>query len=156
MNQKLYLERAENEQKLANILFTLSTDPSLQAEMFNIEAETYYSAVIGHCYYSIFYVAKAYLLSKNIKLDAPHEHKKAFEAFKNFVDSGELDVELLIAYKETLYKAEYLLGIYLEEKKKRGKYTYKTLPQANREPAKQSISHAMHFYTQIATFLKGF
>ncbi len=81
--------------------------------------------------------------------------KKAFKAFKNFVDSGELDVELLIAYKEALYKANYLLDVYLDEKRKRGKYTYKTVPQANREPAKESIIHAKHFYTQIATFLKG-
>jgi len=156
MNQKLYLERAENERKLANILFTLSSDLSLQTNMFDIEAETYYSAVISHCYYSIFYVAKAYLLSKRVKISPPHEHKKAFDAFKNYVISGELDVELLVAYKELLHKAEYLLGIYYDEKRKRGRYTYKTLAQANKEPAKQSIIHARHFYTQIATFLKGF
>jgi len=65
----LLIHRAENEIKLAGMIFTLSEKPSIQRETFLInEPETYYSAVISHCYYSIFYAAKAYLLTKGIRL----------------------------------------------------------------------------------------
>ena len=76
------------------------------------DPETYYSAVINHCYYSIFYGAKSYLLKKKIKVSSPEEHRKTFEEFKKFVESKELDVELLKIYKEALVKSEYLLGIF--------------------------------------------
>lgn len=117
------------------------------------DLETYFSAVIAHSYYSIFYGAKAYLAKKGIDVTAPEEHKKAFAEFKKFVESGELDVELLKIYQEALVRAEYLLGIFKEEKKKRGEFTYRTMPQANKEPAKESIEHAKTFYKNIFSIL---
>lgn len=111
--------------------------------------ETYYSSVIAHCYYSIFYLAKAYLTKKGIKVTAPEEHKKTFEEFKKFVESGELDVELLKIYREALIRADVLLGIFKEEKKKRGKFTYRTIPQANLEPAQESLKNAKKFFKHI-------
>jgi len=146
----LYTKRAENELKLAKIVFKISEEPKIQRETFDIrEPETYYSSVIAHCYYAIFYSAKAYLLKKGVKVDSPEVHKKAFEAFKKFVDSGELDVELLRIYQEALVRADVLLGIFKEEKSKRGKFTYRTLPQANREPANESILRAQKFLQNI-------
>jgi hypothetical protein len=107
MDSKLYTHRAENEIKLAEIIFTISDKTKIQTEVFAVnDPETYYSAVIAHSYYSIFYSAKAYLEIKGIKISAPKEHKKAFEEFKKFVDSGELDVELLKIYQEALVRAE--------------------------------------------------
>ena len=88
-------------------------------------------------------------------MTAPEEHKKAFEEFKKFVDSGELDVELLKIYQEALVRAELLLGIFKEEKKKRGKFTYRKIPQANKEPAKVSINHAETFYRHVFNIIKG-
>jgi uncharacterized protein (UPF0332 family) len=150
MDSKLYIHRAENEIKLSEIIFTISENPKIQTSYFYVkEPETYYSAVISHCYYSIFYVTKAYLGKKRIKISAPEEHKKAFEEFKKFVESGELDVELLKIYQEALIRAEYLLGIFQEEKKKRGNFTYRTIPQANKEPAKESIENAKIFFKHI-------
>ena len=58
------------------------------------------------------------MIKKGIKVTAPEEHKKSFEEFKKLVESGELDVELLRIYQEALVKAEYLLGIFKEEKRK--------------------------------------
>lgn len=150
MDSKLYINRAENELKLADIIFAISENLNLQTRVFNIkDPETYYSAAIAHCYYGIFYAAKAYLFKKGIKVTAPEEHKKAFEEFRKFVESGELDVELLNIYQQALTKAETLLGIFKTEKQKRGEFTYRTLPQANKEPAKESIEHAKIFFRNM-------
>ncbi len=64
------------------------------------------------------------MAKKRIEISAPEEHKKSFDEFKKFVESGELDVELLKIYQEALVRAEHLLGILKEEKKKRGEFTY--------------------------------
>lgn len=155
MDSTLLIHRAENEIKLAGMIFTLSEKPALQSETFSInEPETYYSAVITHCYYSIFYGAKAFLLTRGMKVSAPEEHKKAYEAFKTFVDSGELDVALLRIYQEAVVQAEHLLGIFKQEKDKRGKYTYRTLPQANKDPAHESIVHATTFFKHMYAVVK--
>ena len=154
MDSKLYIHRAENEIKLAEIIFVISEEPNMQKETFEInDPETYFSAVIAHSYYSIFYGAKAYLAKKGIEVSAPEEHKKSFDEFKKFVESGELGVELLKIYQEALVRAEYLLGIFKEEKKKRGEFTYRTMPQANKEPAKESIKRAKTFYKHIFAIL---
>ena len=154
MDSKLYIQRAENEIKLAEIIFTISAEPNIQIETFKINyPETYFSAAIAHSYYSIFYSAKAYLAKKGIAVSAPEEHKKSFAEFQKFVESGELGVELFKIYQEALMRAEYLLGIFKEEKKKRGKFTYRTMPQANQEPAQESIEHAKIFYKHIFAIL---
>lgn len=156
MDSRLYIHRAENEIKLAEIIFVISERPDIQEETFNVnDPETYFSAVIAHCYYSIFYGAKAYLAKKGVEISAPEEHRKAFEGFKRFVESGELDVELLKIYQEALVRAEYLLGIYKNEKKKRGEFTYRTMPQANKEPAKASLEHAKLFFKHMIAILQG-
>jgi len=41
------------------------------------------------------------------------------------------------------------LGIFKEEKWKRGHYTYKTIPQANKGPAEESIENAKTFLSNI-------
>ena len=156
MDSRLYIHRAENEIKLAEIIFVISEEPAIQKETFKVkEPETYFSAVISHSYYSIFYAAKAYLAKKGVDITAPEEHKKAFAEFKKFVENGELDVELLKIYQEALVRAEYLLGIFKEEKKKRGEFTYRTMPQANKEPAKKSVDHAKTFFKNINNILRA-
>jgi uncharacterized protein (UPF0332 family) len=154
MDSRLFMNRSENEIKLAEIIFTISDKTDIQTETFKVkEPETYYSAVIAHSYYSIFYGAKALLLKKAIEVSMPQEHKKTFNAFKKLVNSGELDVELLVIYKAALVRAEYLLGLFKEEKQKRGEFTYKTLPQANKKPAEESLEHAKLFYKHINNLL---
>lgn len=156
MDSKLYLERAENEIKLAGIIFKISKDSSMQENIFDIKyPETYYSSVITHSYYAIFYSAKAYLLQKNIQVQAPEEHRKTYEEFKKIVESGELDVELLRIYQKALIRAETLLSIFFEEKRKRGEFTYKTLPQANEMPAEESINNSKIFLKHINSLLSA-
>jgi uncharacterized protein (UPF0332 family) len=150
LNYNLYLERAKNEIKLAEIILSVSGDKSLQTDIFKIEEpETYYSSVISHSYYSIFYSAKAYLLKKGIKITMPNEHKKTFKAFKRFVKERTVDKELLRIYEDILIKAETLLGIFKSEKKNRGEFTYQKLAQANKEPASKSLDNAKIFFKHI-------
>ncbi|MBI2176160.1 HEPN domain-containing protein [Candidatus Woesearchaeota archaeon] len=131
------------------MILRISDDISLQVTVFGMKQDTYYSATISHAYYSIFYSAKAYLLLKGIKTEAPEEHRKTFDAFSRLVDNGIVDVELLNIYKNMLVKADTLLHIFEFEKGKRGRFTYKRIPQANLEPAKESVKNAQFFFTNM-------
>jgi uncharacterized protein (UPF0332 family) len=147
---KLYLERAGNELKLAEIILQLSINKDIQMNIPGVDkADTYFSSVISHAYYSIFYTAKAYLVMKGIITKAPEEHKKTYEKFKKLVSQGIVDKELLRLYEEVLVKAEELLGIFKVEKKKRGEFTYQRISQANLEPAKESIKNSKTFLKHI-------
>ncbi len=147
---KLYLERAENEFRLAKAIFNLSQKDDIKTMLEANPNDTFYSSVIAHCYYSIFYCAKAILLTKAIKTSTPDVHKKTFEKFKEiFVDSGKLDMELLQIYKKMIVRADELLHILAQEKWKRGHFTYHTIAQANIEPAKESLLHTKKFLTHI-------
>ncbi len=148
---ELYLQRAENELIAAQILFEISNNPSTQKEQFKLEKEfTFYSSVISHSYYCIFYSAKAMLAEIGIKTEAPEVHKKTLEAFeKHLVETGKLDFELLKIYQKMVIRAEELLGIFSKEKGKRGRFTYQKLPQANKEPAKESFDNSSFFFKNI-------
>lgn len=148
---ELYLQRAENEIVAAQILFEISSNETLQKEQFKLEKNfTFYSTVISHSYYCIFYSAKAILIKEGIKTDAPEVHKKTILAFEKYlVETGNLNVELLKIYKKIIVKAEELLGIFSIEKRKRGEFTYQKLPQANKEPAKESLDNASFFFKNI-------
>ena len=152
---KLYLERADNELTQAETLFKISSDEQLQRQFALPKRYTFYSGAINHAYYAIFNSAKAILIEHGIKTRPPNIHKQTYEAFeKHIVKKGRLDTNLLEIYKEMILKAEELLGIFKEEKYKRGKFTYKVLPQANQEPAKQSVENARKFYKQINNAVK--
>ena len=151
---KQYLERSENELRLSIILMNISGSEE-KARFGANKEDTFYSSVISHAYYSIFYSAKAILLTKNIKTYPPDIHKRTFEAFKReFVDSGILDLELLRIYNEMIVRADELLGIFQIEKGKRGKFVYKTIPQANIEPANDSINNAKKFVSHIKQIIE--
>lgn len=118
------------------------------------ESTTFYSSVISHCYYSIFYTAKSALLSKGIKTSSPEVHKATYDRFEEvFVDSGILDKGLLEVYQDLLIKASDLMEIFKEEKWKRGNFTYQTLPQANKAPAQESLVNARLFHASIRSVL---
>jgi uncharacterized protein (UPF0332 family) len=152
---KLYLERAENELRLAKAIFNLSKKEKTKVELGANPNDTFYSAVISHCYYSIFYSVKAILLTKDINAKAPDEHKKTFFSFKKyFVDNGLLDEKLLEIYNAIIVKADELLKLFSYEKWKRGNFTYKTLPQANVAPAEESITNTIKFLSHIREILE--
>lgn len=151
---KLYLERAENKIILAKTNF----DISLSNEFKNILKipidRTFFADVISECYYSIFYTAKAYLLLNKIKTKPPEEHKKTYEKFKGFVDSGVIDKELLEIYKTETEKGAVLLKIFQSEKVKRGRFTYNVNSNANIPYAKESIENAVRFVSIINNIIE--
>ena len=152
---KVFLERADNEILAAESLKRLSEEINTKEEFKLPSKITFYSSVISHSYYAIFYSAKAMLLTKKIKTSAPEVHKRTFDLFKTaLVDTGILDVKLLEIYKEIVIKADELLEIFREEKWKRGNFTYKTIPQANKEPAEDSLNNAKIFLSNISKVIK--
>ncbi|MFH1917676.1 MAG: hypothetical protein ABIJ14_01020 [Nanoarchaeota archaeon] len=152
---RIYLERAENELRLAKAIFNLSKKEKIKIELEANPDDTFYSAVISHCYYSIFYSAKAILLTKGVKTKVPDEHKKTFFSFKKyFVESGLFDKKLLEIYDEIIVKADELLSLFAHEKWKRGHFTYKTIAQANIGPAKESIENTIKFVANIKNVLE--
>ncbi|MFW6233062.1 MAG: HEPN domain-containing protein [Nanoarchaeota archaeon] len=147
---EIYLDRSNNELMIAESLKKLSENEKEKINFQLPENISFYSAVISHSYYAIFYVTKALLLTKNIDTKSPEIHKKTFEEFKkNFVDTNELDVNFLKIYKKMIIRADGLLQIYKDEKWKRGHFTYQTLPQANKEPADDSLKNAKFFVSNI-------
>ena len=152
---KLLLDRADNELLTAKALKKISEEDALKNNLSVPTKTTFYSSVISHSYYSIFYSAMAALLSVGTKVSAPFIHNKAYDEFKKaFVDSGKLDNHILEAYEKMLIRAEDLLQIMKDEKSKRGKFTYKTFPQANKNPAEDSINNATLFISHIKNMLK--
>ncbi len=143
-------QRAWNELQAARLLFRLSERPDVQKSLLEREPLTFYSGVISHAYYSIFYVARAYLQTRGVTTRPPREHEQVYERFAWFVETGVLDKELLRIYDAERPKAAVLLGILGDEKSKRGRFTYRTLPQANKRPAEESIAHATTFFKRLA------
>ena len=86
MDSTLYLERAENELELAKIVFKITDEKDIQENVFSIKQPlTFFSAVISHSYYCIFYAAKAYLIQKGVKTAPPEEHRKTYDGFKKLL-----------------------------------------------------------------------
>lgn len=150
----LYLERAKNELDLAKAIFKISTTEEIKLILELKADSTFFSNAISNAYYCIFYSAKAFLSSKGILTEPPEEHQKTYAEFEKLVLSGEIDVELLNIYKSLAVKADELLGIFKREKSKRGRFTYRKLPQANMEPADESILNAEKFLKNINLLLK--
>ncbi|MEW5896576.1 MAG: hypothetical protein AB1668_02705 [Nanoarchaeota archaeon] len=59
-------------------------------------------------------------------------------------------------YQAMIVRAEALLEIYKAEKRKRGDFTYNTIPQANRYPAEESIKHAKKFFKHSNTYISHY
>lgn len=154
---RIYEIRSELELRLSNALFLLSSkNRQLKKELVLEEDDTFYSAVITHSYFAIFYAAKALLLTKGITTDAPEVHKKTLQAFEaEFVKNGELDVALLNIYKEMIIRADELLGIFKAEKKKRGRFTYRIIAEANIPFAEESLKRAGKFVRNIMQVMRN-
>lgn len=150
----LLIERAEHEIVVSELLYKLSGDIPEKSALNVSSDTTFYSAVISHAYYAILYSAKYYLLSKNVSVPEQGQHNFVYQKFKKLAKTGELDKELLEIYEDAKIKAETLLLILESEEEKRTEYTYKTYPQANKEPAEKSIENAKFFVAHIRKFVE--
>lgn len=151
----LWLARAANELLAAQALYSISQDLRYKKENKFPAETTFYSAVIGHAYYGIFYAVRAALLSEKIEITSPDIHNKAYNRFKNvFFDTGKLQKHLLQVYSTAFIRADDLLNIVKTEKKKRGDFTYTTTSEANKEPAEDSLTNANLFVSHIRTYIQ--
>jgi uncharacterized protein (UPF0332 family) len=149
---KIFLNRAKEEEKLARVLFRISTDRRLQQEELHLEStSSFHNAVISHAYYSIFYSTKAYLLKKGIRTHEPAEHRKVCKTFERFVISGTLSTEIRRFVKDSSNNGNDLLSILKNEKKKRGEWTYEHHNPANRIPTQKSLDNANMFIKTMST-----
>jgi len=150
---KLYLKRAEDEFLMSGNDMRISIEPALKDILGILHEKTFFSSVITHAYYSIFYSAKAYLLTKGISTRPPEEHKKTYEAFAEFVNKGVIDRELLLIYEDAMVKAETLLEIFFGEKRKRGRFTYNIRSEANLPYARESVDNAKKFASSLRAII---
>ncbi len=151
---RLYLQRAEDEFLLSEKDMRVSTEEKLKEILGIPPKKTFFSSVINHAYYAIFNSAKAYLLSKGIRTKPPKIHKKTYNEFAKFVDSGEIDMELLRIYEDVMGKSEVLLDIFFMEKRKRGIFTYNIKSEANLPYARDSVGNAKKFVSMIKAILE--
>ncbi|OIO64995.1 hypothetical protein AUJ68_04305 [Candidatus Woesearchaeota archaeon CG1_02_57_44] len=139
MDSALYLSRAENELVLADIIMRLSSDAQLQQRLVSTQKPlTFYSAVISHAYYCMFYAAKAYLLHCGIQTKPPEEHRKTCRAFARVWKAVNGDPA-----------ASTLQQWLREERDKRSSSAYHRSAQHNRKPAQASLDRARIFYPCI-------
>ena len=115
---------------------------------------TFLNDVISEFYYSIFYAAKAYLILKGIETSPPNEHKKTYNKFKKLVKSGKIDKKLIEIYDTEAEKAEVLLNIFQDEKKKRGRFVYNVDFNANIPYASESMENAIKFVSTIKMLIE--
>lgn len=151
---ELSSKRAENELIAAKALFSLSELVEAKKLLKVSADETFYNSVIEHAYYSIFYCAKAYLMNKGIKFPEQGQHQAVYFAFRKLVREGKVAIELVELYKEVKIKAETLLEILEKVEENRTKFIYKTLAQANKEPADSSIKNAEIFLAQVKSLIE--
>ena len=148
---EIFIKRANNELLVAEALRKLSEEIKYKGEFSIPQNETFYSSVISHSYYAIFYAAKAILLTKNIRTTSPNIHRTTYDLFdKTFVKTGVLDKKLLQIYTDIVVKAGDLLEIFKDEKWKRGNFTYQVIAQANKTPADDSLRNAKLFVANIS------
>ena len=152
---KGYLDRAENELILAKANFLLSTENEIKNKLGVSADKTFFNNVISESYYAIFYFAKAFLISMNVKTEAPEEHRKTYEEFKKIIESKRLNKQLADIYEEEANKAETLLKIFFDEKRNRGRFTYNVNANANKPFAEQSIKNAKFFATTIRYLMES-
>lgn len=148
------MDGAKNELDLAKVIYKVSTETKFKLDLELKEDSTFFSNVISNSYYCIFYSAKAFLYAKGIVTYMPNEHRKTLKEFEKLAMSWQIDLELLKIYKDIVVKAEELLGIFVKEKSKRSKFTYKMLPQANLKPARESLDNAKKFYKNINLLIR--
>lgn len=73
---------------------------------------------------------------------------------KHFIINNELAEELFLIYEDAENKASELLGIFEEEKDKRGLFQYHRLSRNNFEPAQESVENAKKFLQAVQEVLK--
>ena len=150
---EILMNRGGNEILASQALMKISNNKELKTEL-NFPFDTsFYSSVISHSYYAIFYSAKAYLISKGFNFSEQGQHQQVYYRFKKLAKEGIINEDLLKIYEDVKDKADVLLGILETEKDKRTEFTYTTIPQANKMPAEDSLKNAIFFISHIKALI---
>lgn len=154
-----FLQNADNSIDSAKALFELSTNPGKQ-ESLGFTSFNGLLWVVNASYYSMFYMARALLESRGIKINADLSiHAVTFDAvIYYFYLTGKLQKEFLEDFIEAKEDAAELLGKqkadelieeYFFEKKKRSIFTYDMGTILVKSKAQTSLERAQKFRREI-------
>src|SRR3989338_3350684 len=119
--------------------------------------KTSYLWVVVSSYYSMFYIASAYLYKKGYKAGQEIVHQVINEALI-VLSKNDLEKHFLEEYEEEKEKAlaasENLLKDYEFEKVKRARFQYETTEAIKEEKAKTSLERAKNFTAVIRNILE--
>jgi uncharacterized protein (UPF0332 family) len=140
-----YLEKSESKLLLAKNSYSLSTNSYLR-ELSGLPREmTFFNETAQQSYFSIFYAAKAYLISNNFETFPPGEHSSTYNGLERELNCNGVDS----------ITAKRLMWIYYKERLNRGKSTYDPGFQLDGPAAKISISHAEEFLSAISSLIEN-
>jgi uncharacterized protein (UPF0332 family) len=150
-----YLGRAENNIVLAKHLYELSTHACMREDMNLKEDMTFLGDVVSLSYYSIFYAAKAYTISNGSRGTAKTVHADTYEMLEKELYSKGFGAKTKEVYEALMIDSRKLLDIFINEKNKRGSYTYNPMSKAKLRNAKASIENAEIFLISIKYLLEN-
>lgn len=156
---EFFLTNSKNSLETAQLLFKISTEPQLQ-EQLNVSNFNGLLWVINSSYYSMFYMVRALLEKRGVKLKAVQSiHALAFDALiYYFYANGTFEKKLVEQFKEAQEEASDTLGRekakdlienYSSEKEKRGRFTYEMGQVVLKAKAQTSLERAISFNTEI-------
>ncbi len=163
-NVEFFINNAEDSLNSAKALLEISKNKEIQQKI-NLADFKGYLWVINSSYYSMFYYVRALLEKEGfvIKTDLSIHLIVSDLLFYHFYLTGKLKTKLLEYFVEAKEEANEILGQekayklvddYLNEKKKRGQFTYEMGEVAMRSKAETSLKRALQFSEEIGNILK--
>src|SRR3989338_9148090 len=162
---EFFLENAKKSLETAELLYEISTKEEMQKNMHypNFDGLLW---VINASYYSMFYITRALLENKGIKLKAEYSiHALTFDALLYyFYLTGKIQKHFIDAYTEAKEEVRELLGkekdkelieSYSAEKKKRGTFTYSLGAVVLQGKAKTSLERARYYNQTIRKMIQN-
>lgn len=157
--ENFFLDNSSKSLNSAQLLYEVSTKENLQ-EVTGFRSFDGFLWVINASYYSIFYLARALLEREGITFKSEISiHSLTFDAFvKYFYINGKLQKKFIELYLDSKQEASEILGqekakdimvSYMQEKKKRGIFTYEMGKVAIKTKAKTSLDRAKNFNEEI-------
>jgi len=145
-------QKAVNDLALSKALLRISTEKPLR-DSLRFSSETFFDWVIVSSYYSIFHAAQALLGIKKVKIMERMHYATLIAFAKHYISNHELAEELFLLYENAEQKAQELLSILEDEKRKRGIFQYHRLSRNNIDPAKESVENAKTFLKAVEEIL---
>lgn len=156
---EFFLNNSKNSLNSAKLLFKASTDEILQ-ENIGMPKFDGFLWVINSSYYSMFYLARAMIENRGIKIDTDDSiHATVLNALiYYFYSTGKLEKKIIEDFEEAekefsettgRKQAKKLIEEYSSERKKRGDFTYEMGLVAMENKAKTSLERAKNFSEKI-------